>query len=51
MAQVLADITMRRLGWIEVNGKRRDVPRIKQTVNRCIVAKFKAHGLTAALRK
>lgn len=51
MAHIVADITMRRLGWIEVNGKRRDIKRTSTKVERCIVSAFKARGLAAALRK
>lgn len=50
-ATILADITMRRFGWIEVNGKRRNVDRIAHRTTRCIVAAFKARGLSAALKR
>jgi hypothetical protein len=51
MAQVIADITMRRFGWIDVNGRQRRIPRTSQQINRCIISVFKARGLAAALRK
>ena len=51
MAQVIADITMRRLGWVEVHGKQRRIERTRQQVEHCIVTAFKARGLSAALKR
>ena len=50
MADVAANITTRRHGYIYVNGKCRDVPRTSAKAEQCIIAAFKARGLITALR-
>jgi hypothetical protein len=50
-ATIIADITMRRFGWIDVNGRQRRIPRTSQQVSHCIISVFKARGLAAALKR